>query len=676
MSLTTCPAGVARAGSASFLDEYQHESEFEPVSSEFNSIRFEYLVTVLLVVIAIARLVFHTFNLQRIVPDSALTIIIGVLVGTFLSSTGTESAEVQFDEEIFFHYLLPWIILSDGYFTDVSMFLKNMRVILILALIGTLINTLAIGYIMYAVADWVGLAGFRAIDGLVFGSLIAAVDPVAALSVFEEVHVNDNLFITVFGESTLNDGIAITLFRIFAALAYRRSDPRVSDETGETFLIGLSQFVLTFFGGIIVGYAFGLIAAFFGMFTRNLGALMPLLVLAMGYLSYLTAESFEISGIIAILVTGMTMQLYMPGNMSRDTATGVHTLLHTASDTAETIVFIVLGIEVILSIETGWNTGFVVIALLACLIIRFLSVYGLVALVNPFRERDLQFSMADRFILSYGGLRGAIAFALATILLDDEQLCVDDDAGQAFAPFRFRDLFVSATIAIVVFTILVQGTTLNPLLQWLHVRRKNEDESEADGKELVRELVDSSAEHIIEFMHHLVGLNTHNAASWYLHRLDIVLDHFFYQENIFRVRHAFEVLEDDIEATTRRLVTNIRAAQKDIAEDDELTDEERVHALRAHVENAVSAAAGGVQSRLNHATNVGAMAGAWKSRAVRGGGTRPQRRGWGRRTDEQHASQRRARMLTNELASEISRGSIQDGALQLWARRTALEAAA
>ena len=104
-------------------------------------------------------------------------------------------------------------MVVDGYFTDVRAFLTNLNVILLLAFLGTILNTLAIAAVVYTMAGVCGVDEFRFVDGLVFGSLIAAVDPVAVLAVFDEIHVNDNLYITVLGESTLNDGIAIVLFR-------------------------------------------------------------------------------------------------------------------------------------------------------------------------------------------------------------------------------------------------------------------------------------------------------------------------------------------------------------------------------------------------------------------------------------------------------------------------------
>ena len=214
--------------------------------------------------------------------------------------------------------------------------------------------------------------------------------------------------------------------------------------------------------------------------------------MGVGYFSYLTAEIFEISGIIAVIFCGMTMQasrclstaatakpptplcctrlfsfrpclqLYVSGNLSRDAATGVQTVMHVVGDGAESIIFVVLGVELVRSVDNGWNTGFVLTSIAIALVARAAGVYGLIGIINPYRHGDNRFSMGDRFILSYGGLRGAIAFALATVLLPADRLCTAED-GEPFTPFLHRDLFVSTTIAIVVFTVLVQGSTIRPV---------------------------------------------------------------------------------------------------------------------------------------------------------------------------------------------------------------------
>eukprot|EP00045_Choanoeca_perplexa_P011621 m.124187 g.124187 ORF g.124187 m.124187 type:complete len:804 (-) comp15696_c0_seq2:31-2442(-) len=594
-------------GNGDFLKAYEEGIVFKVAHVEFDPVSIPYLITATLLLLVCARITFHNLSLNKYLPDSALTIVIGMIVGGYLGSQ--DAAAVQFDEGIFFHYLLPWIILQDGYFTDVRAFITNLNVILLLALLGTLFNTVAIATIVYAMADACGVDGFRYIDGLVFGSLIAAVDPVAVLAVFNEIHVNDNLYTTVLGESTLNDGIAIVLFRIFAALALRTSVPDTDVNIGSSFGIGIGNFIVVLIGGVVIGAFFGLLAAFIVMFSRNVPTLAPAVVMGLGYMSYLTAEIFESSGIIAVMVAGMTMQLYASGNLSRDAATGVQTVMHLVGDGAESIIFVVLGVELVRSVDSGWNTGFVFTAIIAALTIRAIGVYGLIGLINPYRNGSNHFSMGDRFILSYGGLRGAIAFALATILLPADQLCSEAE-NEPFIPFRHRDLFVSTTIAIVVFTVLVQGSTIRPLLEAFHVRHSDKD-SAPDTDQLACQVMETVVSQSTKFAHALAGTNSHNILSWYIRRVHTILKTYFYHENVFRVRHAFEVLEDDIDATARRLIASVKDAQQSIANKGHLTDEQKIDKLADHVQDALHNAAGGVTDRLRNAQRKGALDDAW-----------------------------------------------------------------
>lgn len=124
------------------------------------------------------------------------------------------------DSDIFFLYLLPPIVLDAGYFMPSRPFFENIGTILLYAVVGTIWNVFGIGFSLYGICQ---VKAFRLQDvsllhNLLFSSLIAAVDPVAVLAVFEEIHVNEKLHILVFGESLLND--AVTVVRISLYLEY------------------------------------------------------------------------------------------------------------------------------------------------------------------------------------------------------------------------------------------------------------------------------------------------------------------------------------------------------------------------------------------------------------------------------------------------------------------------
>lgn len=153
---------------------------------------------------------FHVIpTISNIVPESCLLIVVGLLVGGLIKGVGETPPILQSD--IFFLFLLPPIILDAGYFLPLRQFTENLGTILIFAVVGTLWNAFFLGGLMYAVCRVGGeqINNIGLLENLLFGSIISAVDPVAVLAVFEEIHINELLHILVFGESLLNDAVTV-----------------------------------------------------------------------------------------------------------------------------------------------------------------------------------------------------------------------------------------------------------------------------------------------------------------------------------------------------------------------------------------------------------------------------------------------------------------------------------
>ncbi|NWW15604.1 SL9A5 protein, partial [Falcunculus frontatus] len=157
------------------------------------------------------------FHLSRkvtsIVPESCLLILLGLGLGGIVLAVA-KKAEYQLEPNMFFLFLLPPIVLDSGYFMPSRLFFDNIGAILTYAVVGTLWNSFATGTALWGLHRAGLMGGYPGVeaglmDFLLFGSLISAVDPVAVLAVFEEVHVNETLFIIVFGESLLNDAVTV-----------------------------------------------------------------------------------------------------------------------------------------------------------------------------------------------------------------------------------------------------------------------------------------------------------------------------------------------------------------------------------------------------------------------------------------------------------------------------------
>lgn len=156
-------------------------------------------------------------------PESCLLIVVGLLVGGLIELAG-ETVPPVLDSRLFFLCLLPPIILDAGYFLPIRSFMENLGTILMFAVVGTLWNAFFIGGLLYAVCQsQTDLHQLELLPCLLFGSIISAVDPVAVLAVFEEIHINELLHILVFGESLLNDAVTVVSVVWFITLLCRDS---------------------------------------------------------------------------------------------------------------------------------------------------------------------------------------------------------------------------------------------------------------------------------------------------------------------------------------------------------------------------------------------------------------------------------------------------------------------
>lgn len=159
-------------------------------------------------------------KLPTVIPESCLLIVMGLVVGALLHFTHIANTdEYVLDADVFFIYLLPPIIFDAGYFMPVRSFFDNLGTILLLAFVNTCISAGCIAASLYGASllGWFGRT-ISILDCFIFSSLISAVDPVAVLSVFEEVHVNQMLYIIVFGESLLNDGVTVVNYSCLVVL--------------------------------------------------------------------------------------------------------------------------------------------------------------------------------------------------------------------------------------------------------------------------------------------------------------------------------------------------------------------------------------------------------------------------------------------------------------------------
>uniref|UniRef100_A0A8C6KHT3 Cation/H+ exchanger transmembrane domain-containing protein n=1 Tax=Nothobranchius furzeri TaxID=105023 RepID=A0A8C6KHT3_NOTFU len=196
----------------------------------------------------------------QVVPQSCVLIMVGLLVGGVIYGA-------------FFLFLLPPILLDAGYFLPGRLFFENLGTILWYALLGTLWNVLGVGVSLHGVCLLApsSLGDASLLHCLLFGSLIAAVDPV--LSGFQEMHVSEQLQVLVFGESLLNDAATVVLYKLVESFLQLPSVTGLDVLLGGCRVVGL--------GGLFAGLFFGLVAAITSRFTSRAQVIAPLFCLSL-----------------------------------------------------------------------------------------------------------------------------------------------------------------------------------------------------------------------------------------------------------------------------------------------------------------------------------------------------------------------------------------------------------
>ncbi|EGT30737.1 hypothetical protein CAEBREN_32351 [Caenorhabditis brenneri] len=347
-----------------------------------------------------------------------------------------------------------------GYFMPNRAFFKNIDSILLFSLVGTVWNCFAIGGSLWFLSTY-GLFSveFSAFEILIFAALVSASDPVAIIVVFEEIHVNEFLFINVFGEALFNDAISVVLYNMF--ISFVSEDPSslsLWDYTSR----GLSFFVVAL-GGVAIGVIFAFVTSLATKYTHEVKIVAPVLIFLIPYMAYLTAEMVSFSAIIAIAVCGMVMKQYVKGNITDSAAHSVKYITKIISQSSEIVIYMFLGLSTV-SADHYFDLPFILAAVFFSLFYRTIGVVVQCSFLNKYRSE--KFRAADQFILAYGGLKGAIAYGLV----------VSIPAAVAAKP-----MFITTTIAIIYFNVFIQGITIRPLLKLLGIKTEEEKSEKIDN---------------------------------------------------------------------------------------------------------------------------------------------------------------------------------------------------
>jgi len=332
--------------------------------------------------------------------------------------------------------MLSFLLFAGALKINLDDLLKQKFIVSILATGGVLISTFLVGTALYLITSLLDI-NLPFIYCLVFGALIAPTDPVAVLSILKSVKAPKTLETKIAGESLFNDGVGVVVFTVLVGIAYG----------GGSLSVGgvIALFVKEAIGGAIFGLAIGWVA-YRMLKTVDDHSVEILITLALVCGGYALASALHLSGPIAMVVSGLLIGNYgRRFAMSDNTRDHLDKFWELTDEILNAVLFVWIGMELLI-ISFPWNYLIVgLITIPVALVSRFISVWSAITAMKRWRE----FSRNATIILTWGGLRGGISIALALSLVTGAE----------------RNLIISITYIVVIFSILVQGLSIKSLIR-------------------------------------------------------------------------------------------------------------------------------------------------------------------------------------------------------------------
>ena len=366
-----------------------------------------------------------------------IVIAIGQFDDTLLQTEKELISQIDF-KTVLLDVMLSFLLFAGALHTNFDQLKVQRGPVLVFATLGVLVSTFLVGVIMYYILQFIGLE-VDFIYCLLFGSLISPTDPIAVLGILKKAGAPKKLETKIVGESLFNDGVGVVVFLTIFAIA--------SSKTGDVNSFDIIKlFGQEVIGGVVLGGILGWIT-FKMMKSINDYEVEVILTLAAVMGGTLIAQKFHLSAPLAMVTTGLIVghDTVRDEAMSEITENYVDKFWELIDVLLNTILFVLIGMEMlILTFETSY-----IIAGLIAVPIVLLCRYASLWLPIKFFSKRLDFVPKTNLIMTWGGLRGGISIALALSLTKDMN----------------RELFLVITYIIVVFSIIGQGLTVEPIIK-------------------------------------------------------------------------------------------------------------------------------------------------------------------------------------------------------------------
>jgi len=404
------------------------------------------LILLLLFIAVIAGIIFRKIK----IPYTIGLFLLGIVI-TFISSN-IAYIEHLFDfvlsPEVILFLFLPPLVFEAAYHINKRLMARKIVPIMIFAVPGLIFSTLIVGYITAL------LTPIPIIYAMLFGALISATDPVSVIGLFKNMGAPAGLTTVLEGESLFNDASAIVTFNIvLGIIAAKTFDV-------STIIYGAEGILWSFSGGILTGILTGFIIGALIALSGKSAVISSIISVIVAYASYLIAESvFHASGIIAVVTAGLIVGWLTSIWLKTDDRKEISEFQDFSAYLVNSLIFLLMGITTA-NLLSNYRidqelTILIPAGIIAVLISRAAVVYIFSGIMNIFKGKDY-IPLKYQHALFWGGLRGAVAIALALSLRED---------------MPFRDEIVIMTVGVVLFTVIVDGITTKPLAKKLGLDR-------------------------------------------------------------------------------------------------------------------------------------------------------------------------------------------------------------
>ncbi len=377
------------------------------------------------------------------VPYTVALVIVGLALAFF-----PNFININIGSDLIVAVLVPPLIFEATLNIKWAELRESLGLVLLLAVGGTLLSTVIVGGLVYQILD-IPLFG-----ALAFGALIAATDPVAVIAFFKSLGVTKRLSIIIEGESLFNDGVAIVIFNLAIAAAAAVALNQVSNAEAFNVSRAIIEFLRVSLGGIAVGLVLGFAVSYAILKNVDDHLIETATTVALAFGAYVAAEKFHVSGLLAVVTAGLAVGNIGMRNTSPTTRLTLNNFWEFMAFVANSLVFLLIGIRIEIALLLQFALP-ILVAVLAILFSRAISVYLITNVYNRLTPAQLDVPVRHQHVMFWGGLRGAISLALALTLNRN-----------LFGATIATEMQVM-TFGVVLFTIMVQGTTIQRLIERL-----------------------------------------------------------------------------------------------------------------------------------------------------------------------------------------------------------------